>query len=315
MKQKSRGGRYLMNPGVRLLLQEIGRQLDQGVFPRVTNGGFVVLSEPAVPLTLGTENDHESEERQRRPAAGSRSGSAGWQGPSGGSRPPGHATPVVGADLQAQVEDQLSGLHQQYPGAQLWHQDDGVWLLTTSKLLPGLSQYAIFLTGISFPWRMVRSWAFWGHPLSAPVWIGPRHTNFPDGSICAFEPTDGTWALGDSPAKLLDIYTLWAVRHLHLQVLGRWPGRQRVHYPAERLLELRPDEYCGCANGDKLYGECCMSDDLARNRIRDALTFFWRSGGFREPPHAVTTFVRDLKQPPDLRSFSPILDTSDCSLS
>jgi len=184
-------------------------------------------------------------------------------------------------------------------------------LLPTSKgasgLLLGLRQHAIFLTGISFSWGMVRSWGFWGDPLAYPEWIGPRHTNYPDGSICAFEPADGTWALSDPIVKLLDIYTLWAVRHLHLQVFGRWPGREAVHHPAERVIELRADEYCGCARSDKLYGECCMPKDLARDRIRDALTFFWRSGGFRNPPDAISHFVRDRKEPPRLGTLFPTL--------
>jgi len=294
-----------MDPQVELALKRIGQQLDRNALPRVANGGFVVLSEPADPLTLGTENDHEPGKKQRRSATGSRQRSTGWQGPSGRPRPAGPAASVIGADLQTQVEDQLSGLQQQYPGTQLWRQENGIWLLTSSRLLPGLREHAIFLTGISFSWCFVRSWGFWGDPLFTPVWIGPRHTNFSDGSICAFEPTDCTWVLGDSLVVLLDIYSLWAVRHLHSQVFGRWPGRQFIRYPAERILELRPDEYCGCADGDKLYGECCMSKDLARDRIRDALSFFWQSGGLRSPPDAVTKFVRDLKQPPDLGDFSP----------
>jgi hypothetical protein len=280
-------------------LREIGQRLDRHAVLRVANGGFVVLSEPAGPLTLSMENEHERE-TERRSAAGSRQRTPGGQGASGGARPSGHTAPVVRADLQAQVEDQLCGLQQQYPGAQLWNQDNGIWLLTRSGLLPRLRQHAIFLTRVSYSWGMVRSWGFWGDPLAAPEWIGPRHTNFPDGSICAFEPTEGIWTLSDPIVKLLDIYSLWAVRHLHLQVFGRWPGRQAVHHPAERVLELRADEYCGCTHGDKLYGECCMPKDLARDRIRDALTFFWRSGGFRSPPDPVARFVRDRKELPTM---------------
>lgn len=130
----------------------------------------------------------------------------------------------------------------------------------------------------------------------APVWIGPRHTNFPDGSICAFDPADSTWVLGDPLVELLDIYTIWAVRHLYLQTFGRWPGRQSVAHAAERVLEFRPDEYCGCAEGHRLYRECCMTKDLARNRIEDSLTFFWRTGGFRNPPDAVKKFVSERRE-------------------
>lgn len=156
-----------------------------------------------------------------------------------------------------------------------------------------------FLTGISYRWQMVRSWGFWQDLLTDATWIGPRHTNFPDGSVCAFEPTDKTWVIGDPIIKLLDLYSLWAVRHLHLQVFGRWPGRQAVRHPYERILELREDEYCGCALGEKLHGECCRNKDLARNRIADAVSFFVFSGGrLREPPEAVVHFVRQEKTIP-----------------
>lgn len=306
VKEEFRAFQKLAHAPVKQALQRIGDQLDRHVFPEVTNGGFVVLSEPAVPLTLSMEKRYERK-AERRSAARPRPRTPTGQGASGGARPSDHAASVVRADLQSQIEDQLGVLRQQYPGAQFWHQDDGIWVLTTCGLLPGLSQHAIFITGISLSWGMVRSWAFWGNPLAAPEWIGPRHTNYPDGSVCAFEPTDGTWILGDPIVNLLDIYTLWAVRHLHLQVFGRWPGHQAVHHPAERLLELRADEHCGCGQSDKLYGECCMPKDLARNCIQDALTFFWRSGGFRRPPDVITRFVREGKELPPLGVFLPSL--------
>src|SRR5438034_8265397 len=105
-----------MDPQLEHALRQIGQQLDQHAFPRVANGGFIVLSEPAVPSSLSTENEHERE-TERRSAAGSRQRAPGGQRASRGARSSGHTTPVVRADLQAQVEDQLSGLQQQYPRA------------------------------------------------------------------------------------------------------------------------------------------------------------------------------------------------------
>lgn len=167
-----------------------------------------------------------------------------------------------------------------------------MWLLVPSRLLPGLRQQALFLAGVSYAGAAVRSWAFWADPLSQPGWIGPRHTNFPDGSICAYEPSDGTWGFGEPLVDLLDLYSVWAVRHLHDLTFGRWPGPQAVYHPYERLLEISPEEYCGCGR-DRRYADCCQALDLARNRIADAVDFlFWSGGNLRAPPQAVIDFVR-----------------------
>ncbi len=258
-------------------------------------------SETAVyPTTLGMEKENVVESRARRSEAGPWPRAAGWQRAAGRSWPSRQAAPVVSPAFQKQYEEELGAVRQAYPRTQLWHQGDGVWLLSKSAVLDGLRQHAIFLTGISFAWSMVRSWAYWSAPLALPVWIGPRHTNFFDGSICAFEPTDGTWGFGDSLVELLDLYTVWALRHLHLQIFGRWPGYQAVHYPVERLLELREDEYCGCGMTGKMYGECCKAKDAAKSRVADAVQFALSP---RRPPGSVTKAVRTGDAPPLLANL------------
>jgi len=284
------------------MLAQIGDQLDRHVFPCVADGGLVVLSGSTVSSTQSTERNRERREK-RRPEAGARQGTTGWKRSTGRPQPSGDTAPVIGTGVRAQYEAQLGALETHYPGAQLWHQGDGIWLLTQSMLLPGLDQHAIFITGLSFSVQKVLSWAFWAHPLVYPEWIGPRHTNFPDGSICAFEPMDGTWEFGDPLVGLLDIYTLWVVRHLYLRQFERWPGYQSIHFAGERLLELRADEHCGCANSELLYGDCCLPRDLAGNRIGHLLDFYWKTGGAREPPEAIANFARSRKQLPDLSTL------------
>ena len=125
-----------------------------------------------------------------------------------------------------------------------------------------------------------------------PAWIGPRHTNYPDGSICAYEPSDGTWSFGNPLVELFDLYSVWALRHLHLRTFGRWPGPQAVHRPYERLLELNPEEHCGCGSQARTYAECCRPEDFDGDRIRDAVDFmFWSGGTLRAPPLAVVDFA------------------------
>jgi hypothetical protein len=128
----------------------------------------------------------------------------------------------------------------------------------------------------------------------------------PDGSICAFDPDDGTWAIGGSIVSLLDLYTLWALRHFHLQVFGYWPGRQVASFVMERLLELKPFEHCGCG-GDKPYEKCCQAADLKADRLSETIKFS-DLGGFRRcPPQAILKFLTEGYAPDitDVLPFSP----------
>lgn len=220
-------------------LQEIGAHLDQDQFPVVHNGGIVMPSESIIsPLTLGKEKTNVRS-RQRGSSTRPWQGPTGWQGQAYGPRPTRDAASVVCSSLQKQYEGQLDAVQEAYPDTEYWHQMEGLWLLTESTLLHGLGKKATFLTMFPDTKKFaVKSWSFWTTQISFE-WVGPRHTNFPDGSICAFEPRDKTWVSGDSIVELLDLYSLWAFRHLHLETFGRWPGYQSVPHPYERLTELR----------------------------------------------------------------------------
>src|SRR5258708_17127394 len=174
-----------MNLAAQTALRRIGEALNRHESVRVSNGGFVVLDEHAVPSTPSTEKSHERA-KQRGSTARSRQGAPGWQGASRRPRSTSATTPVVGSDSETRYEAELGELGEQYPGAQFSHHEYGIWLLTKSGLLYGLREHAIFLTGISFPGRVVRSWAFWGDPFAYPMWIGPLSTNFPVVSVTAF---------------------------------------------------------------------------------------------------------------------------------
>lgn len=291
-------------------LREIGVQLDQNQFPIIYNGGIVTPRETTVLSTGAKENGDESS-RPRRPATRPWRGPSGRQRPSYGPRPTRKAAPVVSAGLQKQYEAELDAVQEACPSAKVWHQTEGMWLLTESTLLRGLGKKATFLTLLPYIKNFrTRSWGFWTTPISFE-WIGPRHTNFPDGSVCAFEPRDKTWASGGSIVELLDLYSLWALRHLHLEILGRWPGYQSVPYPYERLTELKDGEYCGCAHSDRLYTDCCKKHDLARDRVADAIGFLLNvtNGGSRTPPKEIIKFIRDSKfiryseEPPSMTNF------------
>lgn len=278
----------------RAALKEIGSQLDRNVFPRVGQGGLVMPGEHLPDSTRsGKEKQHVREPEaveSLRPAAGSRQGPAGWQGPSGRSRSSGTAAPIVVGDAAHAYAEELDRLPEAYPGAKVWRQEGRAWVLTNCRLLHELSRTTILVLNIPASPNVVQGWGFWDYPgLARPEWIGPRHTNFPDGSICAFEPTDGTWTYGDPLVTLLDLYCVWALRHLHLQTYGRWPGRQAVHMVYERIQELRGDELCGCDQGTrKLYSNCCMKKDQAADQLSAYFDFYRRrQGAHRAPPNEV----------------------------
>jgi hypothetical protein len=294
-----------VNAATKDLLGEIGQQLDRGIFPVVKNGGFVVPSESVVSLeTLGREKYHERE-TQRRSATESRARANGRQGSSGESwvtrRPwtPGNTPSLLDSKKPTAYQDALRPVSEAYPGARMWNEGADFWLYTESSLLPGLERKACFLTGVSNTAGAVKSWAFWKSNAIGATWLGPRHTNFPDGSVCAYEPTDGTWVFGSPLIELLDIYSVWALRHLHYETFGRWPGPQSVPIPYERILEFSDDECCSCGRSDLRYGDCCKESDMKRKRIEDAIQFCIFSGWtLRKPPTSILTFMQNVGQPP-----------------
>jgi len=290
------------------MLKELGLQLDNDIFPRIKIGGIVMPGDAAEPKFTWAKETINERQRTRRPESRPWTGTAGRQRKTdrrGASSP---TSSTISTNLKAQYENELTAVREAYPGMQVWNQDDGLWLLTESSLLPCLQQKAVFFTGIPFTeMRSARGWGFWMRiPKRYPSWIGPRHTNLPDGSICAFEPTDGTWEIGDSLIVLLDLYTVWALRHLHLQVFNRWPGRQVAHYVHERLTEIKPTELCGCGS-DKLYCNCCQKADQKAQRILEAIKFQEHGGYQRTPPDEVNTFIQNRTHAPQINELLPVV--------
>jgi hypothetical protein len=188
----------------------------------------------------------------------------------------------------------------------MWAQEGGLWLLARSAVLEGLDRHALFLIAVPFDVHStVQAWGFWDRGCPAFLtWMGPRHTNFPHGSICAMEPGDGSWGNGGSLVSLLDIYTLWALRQFHLEMLQRWPGSQVARWRYERLHETLPDELCSCGSFNKTYAQCCRPSDLQRNCVANAIKFLAETGGgIRVPPTEVFQFLRRQSSPPPVVQY------------
>jgi len=294
-----------MNDEARNSLRVIGLQLDSDQYPHVYNGGVVQPGDAAIVTSTPGEDMNNVKRKQARSATGSRQRAARRQRTSGQPGPPGQAPQLICASLRETYEAELDALRDAYPGTKIWQQAEGMWLLSESSVLPGLDKTATFLTAIPFsPQFLQKSWGFWITPVYWE-WIGPRHTNFGDGSICAFDPKDDTWRPGDSLITLLDLYTLWALRHEHLKMLGRWPGRQAVPHTYERLSESHPDELCGCNRNGKRYAECCQPHDQARPLGDSFFQFMKFTQGQldRSPPRAICEFIKCRQAPPPIKDF------------
>lgn len=255
---------------------------------------------PASPFQFppgATGDEHvERQAHSRRSEAGSRPGSSG-RGPAEGEGPAGAPAPIVGQPgLSPDIQRDLRAAADAYPQMRVATAAEVSWLHTWARPVPGLRESAFLLTQYPFDIRYpVRSWAWWGEG----IWIGPRHTNYPHGDICAHEPTDLTWTRRGSLVVLLDLHLVWIVRHIYLRRFGKWPGRQVLHTAHERLQENRPHELCGCGSS-RAYATCCRHDDEEVDPVRALTEYMSRVGTARRmPPFGDGPFPRpeDLTKP------------------
>lgn len=296
-------------------LQRIGEGLDARRPVRVQNNGIVMLDpEHASPAVQ--EKCYEQGQGTRRSAARSRQRPPGRKGSTSGSRSP-RTRPRI-SSLSASYQQQLEDVQAAYPGAQLKLDQHGVWLSAQSQILSDLGQEAIFLIALpDTPDVEPRGWAYWNQG-GKVKWVGDRHTNFFDGSVCAYSIVkDRAWSPGDDLRTLLDLYSVWALRHLHLELIGRWPGRQHAlldhegrPVPYYRLVEFQDAELCSCDSGAR-YGACCKTLDLKHN-FWDAMQHFkalHQGRGIRDrrPPNLVTRHMANGAVVPDLCDVHELL--------
>lgn len=298
-----------MTPESREVLRQFGEALDHDRTVRVHIGGLISFDR-ANQKAVDQENENEQRREPRGPAAGSWQGAAGRKGSSDRSRKAGSWSRV--RSLRTAYEAQLSELEEAYPTLRTFDDEDGMWLLIDSAVFAGLDTETTFLVALPFaPYVGPRAWAFW--KTSAGFrWIGDRHTNFFDGSICAFSPTENAWQEGEDLATLIDLYSVWAARHLHFEVVGHWPGR---HYalldqfsfpdPYYRLIEVRDDELCTCGGPGARYRTCCKPSDLGHDFLKLKAAFEGRNKGrsirSRAPPQSVVAFIDGDRNLPPMR--------------
>lgn len=284
-----------MTPEARDVLLRIGAELDGHRQVRVRIGGIVAAD--TAPSVETKETEDVERQAETRPAAGSRTRTARGQGKARRPRSSGSAPHLGSDDLRACYETQIGELQQAYPSAKVVaSSEQGMWLQVESAVLDGIDRSATFLVAVPFvPGFHPRAWGFWNFN-SGLRHIGQRHTNFPDGSICAYVPESGTWNEGGRLDALIDLYSVWAVRQLHLEFLRRWPGRQFSSHPFYSLAEFKDDELCSCDKHEppRRYGECCKPEHLKVGWVA-LKAHFERTKGVRlsdrNPPQNIIDYI------------------------
>lgn len=294
-----------------ILLEKIGRDLDEGVYPIVHDGGIVEPDQSCGRLEeSGKEGMSNGQEAARRPAAGPRKRTTGRPWSSGGptATRPGSASAsssiLSQRELSKDATADLDGVAGAYPQVQFRSAPDVVWLLNWINPIRGLDERTLLVT--AYPFDRTRNIVSWSWSSLALIWIGPRHTNYPDGSICSFEPTDRSWQQGQSLTTLLDLHVVWVARHIFMRRFGHWPGQQIFHTAWERLNEHLPGELCGGCDSGRRYEDCCRPFDQAIDPMDRWISFMkWTKGKCdRRVPTAVRKFVYGIrKTPPSLRNL------------
>jgi hypothetical protein len=292
-------------------LKEIGADLDLGrqlkvlaegvLWPSTASAASIqVLGPPeyddvaARKAANRTEGEGEGERREgQEPKPEGRSRRT-W--PSSSASPEFRKSQLAGIASDHHTKDLASALAA-YPQFKVRLAPPGVWLSGRIQPIPSLPDGASIVMVYPFePSYTIRGWAWW----DCGIWVGPRHTNYGDGSICAFEPTDrtGVWRAGDPLLQLLDYWASWLGRHIYLTRMGRWPGPQSLHTAFERLNEHRPGEMCGCGSSVR-YEQCCRIKDTALSatvrKEEFRKVFPWP---FRHPPITYQDCMRLAMQPP-----------------
>ena len=281
-------------------LKEVGLALFEGRTLQVGKQGIVSV----MPCDQRKdEKGYDNGERQRTHGSATRS----RKRRQGARRAPASERTIRSGNLSGIYGAALPEVRDAYGTVRTFNDADGMWLAVRARPLGSDGPQATFIIGL--PSKVgygPRSWAFWSG--DASPWIGHRHTNYPDGSICAFPPHT-VWFDGDSLLQLIDFYSQWSARHIYHSVFDRWPGTQTDIGPWYRLNEFKLGELCSCGSGRDYY-RCHRLLDLLEKQSEIEKSFLIQSGGLavgaQRPPAAVSDFAGNLNgRPPPLSQVHP----------
>lgn len=262
-------------------LEVLGRSLHQEQQLSVFHRGFV-----------GLDHEDESEVKKYVKGTARRSAARSGAGQSAAQRTWRRASSETNQFRTAAVEaafgTEFRILAQHYPVLG-FEEEAGLWAVVESYPLGSHGPQIDFVIALRSDRKAhPKAWAF--RSVGRQKRLMPlKHTNFPDASICAFPQDDGSWSWEDGITALVDHYTIWAVKSLHKEQFGWWPGRQHGVCALYRRREFVPNEACGCGSG-KSYGVChqtrdfLVSESFARQEFRQLFRCDYEG---RRPPVAV----------------------------
>lgn len=265
-------------------LKRLGEEIDIGRRPTVFDGGLVGASD----ATESEVISNVAARKEARSSAGSRQGRRAW---ARRAHAPDHALRSDALELAHGASFRKLAQHYEALGLE---DRNGLWVAVTGNPLGQRGPAVHFLVAVPLDERLSpRAWAF--------TRLGPRpqlmslkHTNFPDASVCAYPHGHWPWPNSAGLLGLVDIYMLWAVRKLHRDHLGWWPGPQVGPCAHYRLREFDRREDCGCGS-NKRYGECHLALDLLEDSKAAAAEFrqqFECDYEDRQPPETVMAAAR-----------------------
>jgi hypothetical protein len=287
-----------LSPQLRSVLEEIGQALDIDRQLAVGDAGEVFINPH--------EERAEHAERECKGAAGGqgaqrRAGERLWARQAAGSCAPPWFRGGSLAEHYLLAENEV---RERYD-ANLMISGNGLWVVAPS--CPLGADGPQFHLAVAFPFSIglqPKGWAF-SKLGQFPKAVGPRHTNFPDHSICAQGADDGAWYPSDGVRPLLNLYSTWLFRQIYLAEFRRWPGRQWGPSALYRRSEFHQDEWCGCGKKAR-YGKCCQQADLEISDDEARQEHIRISGGEyrqRRVPKEIMNFARsDWKKVPRIGS-------------
>lgn len=275
-------------------LDALGAALFQGQQICVGHQGLVSAKNLNVTQEEKVEKNGQQEGTPRS-AAGPREGRQG-------SPPAGYSDPADFLRRAISDRHQIASLKRSYPSARLHDDPLGHWLAVRVFPLGKPGPEVLLLCMLPKAQSTVRSWAYW-YGRGAPHWLGPRHTNYPDGSACVFPPDSNHLECHEPFLRYIDLLSEWCARHLYLAHHQKWPGPQEGRWVDYRLRETKAGECCSKCGGLKEYEHCCKPLDEA-DAIAGVIEAECPSAAaHRKPPRAIDELARRAgRNPPTVRS-------------